>query len=898
MRSRVKRTPRSTTYRFKATDLAIALAAFATPGLAMAQSSSSTNTELTDVVVTEDPLTAILNESTGSSIGFTKPLLETPRTVSFVSSEQIALLGISSVDDLTRVVPGTFTTTRYGLQGGINVRGVAADMYFRGMKRINMQGHARTSLASMDSIEVIKGPPSPIYGMGKIGGYSNLTPKSGRAKVGGYLDDVKGFAQVIGGDYRKSEVSAGAGGPVNVLGKTGGYYGYALLENSESYVKKVGAQQRILQGSMSLDNFVGPFRFESGTQAQNSITSGAYMNRTTQALVDDGKYVSGQPLVNLDVNGDGAVGFRETHLASPLKGNVGSNNRPLFQRFNWPKDPVTGKYYPIDQFPKIAGIPQTMLDYLNANPSKDPTGALRAQGAGGPLPTSGQLPVGFVLDPTTVDVVDVDLRRNGAYERVQDAELAVWYADFVYDSDPDFTVKSQFFKDYLNSFKNSYLPYGEKQDIHVWEEKITVTRRIPDEILPEWLRVNSLASINYRETNGEIFSSGGDFDYRQDVMFRNGDHYPNTIFWNQLDNDTYQTGAPKTVDRESTFNEMGFGAMLDIDLFKDTNVVLGARIDGSEAKATDFRRFNENSSNATVEKYLDPITEKGWDKGVSWSASISQKLPWGLRPYATLAKSSVSLDGANNIMLVNTVTAPGGHIGSAELKEGGLKGAWLNDKLTFTGAYFVQTRTDISSAADPTAGAEVSSTETKGTETELRWTPMRELSIQAYAIWMKAKYIVDAPVTTMELDARTLGFQDVYADDGSLLYPAEAFLYGGRWNITIPTELLPQYRDKVGTPEQQYGINANYTMKNGVGFLLGGTYFSSTYADRLKTLELPAAFNLNAGVTYDKGNWHLRVNGYNVLDEVTFRARNTDTGTNLLSVMPGARYEVTAKLDF
>ena len=159
-------------------------------------------------------------------------------------------------------------------------------------------------------------------------------------------------------------------------------------------------------------------------------------------------------------------------------------------------------------------------------------------------------------------------------------------------------------------------------------------------------------------------------------------------------------------------------------------------------------------------------------------------------------------------------------------------------------------------------------------------------------------HIVDAPVTTMELDARTLGFQDVYADDGSLLYPAEAFLYGGRWNITIPTELLPQYRDKVGTPEQQYGINANYTMKNGVGFLLGGTYFSSTYADRLKTLELPAAFNLNAGVTYDRGNWHLRVNGYNVLDEVTFRARNTDTGTNLLSVMPGARYEVTAKLDF
>ena len=36
-------------------------------------------------------------------------------------------------------------------------------------------------LAAMDTIEVVKGPPSPIYGMGKIGGYTNMVPKAGRA---------------------------------------------------------------------------------------------------------------------------------------------------------------------------------------------------------------------------------------------------------------------------------------------------------------------------------------------------------------------------------------------------------------------------------------------------------------------------------------------------------------------------------------------------------------------------------------------------------------------------------------------------------------------------------------------------------------------------------------------
>src|SRR6185369_11396772 len=62
-------------------------------------------TALSDISVSEDPLRAISNEPSASSFGFSKPLLETPRTVSFVSEEQISLLGIASADDLTRVVP-------------------------------------------------------------------------------------------------------------------------------------------------------------------------------------------------------------------------------------------------------------------------------------------------------------------------------------------------------------------------------------------------------------------------------------------------------------------------------------------------------------------------------------------------------------------------------------------------------------------------------------------------------------------------------------------------------------------------------------------------------------------------------------------------------------------------
>ncbi|WP_084615962.1 TonB-dependent receptor [Solimonas flava] len=909
-------------YAALAPALALAQGASAPPPAAATVADSG---EISEVIVKGEKL-APLDISSGSSLGFDKSLLETPRTVSFVDSEQISLLGISSVDDLTRAVPGTFTTTRYGLQGGINVRGVPADMYFRGMKRINMQGHARTNLAAMDSLEVIKGPPSPIYGMGKIGGYTNMTPKSGRAVNGGYLDKPSGFMQAIGGDYDRAEMSAGVGGGFDIFDRKGGYYVYGLMENSNSYVKQVGVKQKILQGSMSVDDALGPFRLETGGQWQNSITSGAYMNRATQALVDRGQYVGGMPLAQLDLNQDGAIGFRETHLGSPITWKdtdgdgvadtpaVSSGNRPLYQNYEWPT--CDGAPCAVGHFPTVAGIPQTMYDYLSANSADDPISQLMlAQGVGGPLPVSGQLPVGMVLDPGTSGYKDLDYRRNGSYERVQDAKLGMLYFDLVYDRDPDFTVKAQFFKDYLNSFKNSQLPYGEKQDIHLWEEKITATYRIPDDKLPNWLRVNSLASINYRETRGEIRSSGGDYDWRQDVMYKDGTYTPNTLFWNQLDDQSSATGAPVTTNRDSKFSEMGVGFMFDIDLFQDdsnlifkgTNLLLGWRVDGSQAKGNDYSRFNENGSYAyyddegnlqTKDATLAPAHAQRWDDGTSWSASLSQQLPWGLRPYITFAKSSVTLDASNNIIQVSTLKSPGGHIGEAELREQGLKADFFGGKLGITVAHYKQTRTDVSSATDPTLSAEVSSTETKGWEGEVKWNPTRKAFISAYAVYQQQRYLFNS-ATTYQLDGRYLGFQDVVdPSTGAVVYPAEAFTYGGRTQVTVPTAILSQYMKPNGIPEHQYGVNAGYTFDSGIGFLLGGTYWSEVYADRLETIKLPSATVMNLAFTYDRADWHFKVNGYNVTDERYFRARNSATTPGLISVMPGARWEATVKLDF
>ena len=180
------------------------------------------------------------------------------------------------------------------------------------------------------------------------------------------------------------------------------------------------------------------------------------------------------------------------------------------------------------------------------------------------MPTSGELPVGFVLNPCTVKKAAVDWRGNGAYEREQNADQKLGYIDLIYDTNPDFTVKNQLFYDNIDSFKDSWLPYGENQYIKTIEDKITVTKRVPAEWLPEWLSINALSSINYRETTGWIRSggvAGNDYDYRQDILFDGGSgtggHFPNTMFWTQLSNPSYATGSPAESYRKSKFDEKG-----------------------------------------------------------------------------------------------------------------------------------------------------------------------------------------------------------------------------------------------------------------------------------------------------------------------------------------------------
>jgi iron complex outermembrane receptor protein len=127
-----------------------------------------------------DPFNVVPDQATDSLFGLDKPLEEIPRSVSIADSELLTRYNVKTVNDVVTVAPGTFTGSYFGIPGSVFIRGDIGDNFFRGFRRVENRGNYQTPVAATDHIEIVKGPPSPIYGGGRVGGFMNFVPKTAR----------------------------------------------------------------------------------------------------------------------------------------------------------------------------------------------------------------------------------------------------------------------------------------------------------------------------------------------------------------------------------------------------------------------------------------------------------------------------------------------------------------------------------------------------------------------------------------------------------------------------------------------------------------------------------------------------------------------------------------------
>src|SRR3569833_615892 len=214
---------------------AIILAAALWAGPALAQ-------DVEQVTVTGDVVRLLNTNANDAALGLDKPLLETPRAVTLVSDTTIARYGIEGVDSLTAITPNAYTASYYGVEGAVSLRGTLAENYFRGFKRAENRGTYSTPLSDAAGIEILRGPPSPVYGAGKVGGLVNFLPKSAAAN-----DSLGGEVTLTYGSYEKRSLTAQLGTPITLGYFAGGLHAYGEAVDSFRFYRGIHPSHQLLE---------------------------------------------------------------------------------------------------------------------------------------------------------------------------------------------------------------------------------------------------------------------------------------------------------------------------------------------------------------------------------------------------------------------------------------------------------------------------------------------------------------------------------------------------------------------------------------------------------------------------------------------------------------------------
>jgi len=743
----------------------------------------------------DDPAGVLPKAPISSVFGGSRPVLETPRAVSSVSTEMLEQYGVDNIEGLAAIVPSSYTTSSFGIAGSLDLRGTSGENYFRGMKRIENGGVYPTPIGATDRIDVVRGPPSPIFGPGKIGGYLNFIPKSSRASTGKYLEKDVGKMSVTIGSWSKRQATLEQGGSLGFLGdRNAGYYVYTMFENSGSYYRNAGNEQALLQSSFEID-LNRSWRVEFGQQYHEwaSIEISG-INRLTQDYIDHGTYISGRPLYDVDLNGDG--------ILTPA------------------------------EFDAAGGMTRS---FAYGTPAATVLAAL------GPV---------YGLDPATLSTVHLEgnkiLSDVGDYAN---AKSAIYFVDFVNDSNPDATLKNQTIVDTISRKKDTTQGFATKASGYIIENKTTYQRNSSP---TPWLEMENSASLSWRyfDGNNRSFTASQPFNRRDlAVGATTFDRIlsplksPGTVAWN--------------ANRYSEHSDTGFGLLTDSRIAEKLSVIAGGRVD-----------YIHISSRADPGSTADgPVTGPFKTTGVSntrtatsWMASLSYALTPAIIPYVTYSKQqSLQIGNIGDVAPANVANP----ITPSELKEIGLKVSLLDDHLYLAVDAYRQTRSQIDANT-----FESFSTKGQGIEAELRYVPTKRLSISAAANWQKTVYL-KAP-TSFGVAPEFFGIPSYAA-------------YGGLLNVTnIPADA--GFNERGGLPDKVLSLFGTYTLPNGLGVTVGGVYTAAMTSGSAKTFILPSALVVNASIFYGTPRWEVRLRVNNATDERYFQSNSPDNIGNTVAI--------------
>jgi iron complex outermembrane recepter protein len=623
-------------------------------------------------IVVQGSLGALPLKDVGTIFGFNKTLVETPRSASTVSKEQMERFGITQIYDLVSQSPGTFTSSFFGTGGALDIRGAPSDVYYRGMLRLDNPGNYSTPIGAADRIDIVRGPASVIYGPSKIGGYMNFVPKTARAANGSYATETKGDMELDLGSWGHKVLKGSVTGPGKIGNQQFGYSLYGEVEDSDSYYRNVFTKNALFSAAFDTD-LASNLRAEFGGtwQKYNSVQNSGW-NRVTQDLINNGTYITGQG-TNLDTNGDGKISREEAYAAN------GGNGLGWYGSYNCGANTATAAGYNTACFTGA-----TAKDMNLVNPGT-----------------------------THLSMRDTLTGSNDKLNNTQ----TTGYFDLTWSGKGDLKIKNQLFYDGGKNLNENAYGFAQAFSSYVLEDKIVLS----DTFQTNFAKISLQASPSLRYTHFHFADDYGVELWNRPDISLSDPYTPQStrLLSTQCDCDysDYVYGH---------YTDFGIAGLVDFDTNIGFDFIGGVRYDTvhavSNAWLSKYDPTNIASNVGSGYGTNGVASASGTEGGWSWNASLSYKSPFGLIPYITVARQTTVVAGeGSELYLANII---GGEVlGKSNLLEGGLKGEFLDKKLYAAVSVYNQKRTQ--------AGAESSLTnqilQTKGVEAEVRWSVDKHL---------------------------------------------------------------------------------------------------------------------------------------------------------------------------
>lgn len=180
--------------------------------VALAEEKSDESVDLPIVSVTTEMADGYIELEKTPDVGkLNVPMQDQPYSMSVIDDQFMQDTGAKTIQDALLYTPGVYAGN-FGLDtriDGANVRGISAGRYLDGLRQIyGSYNSVRTNIYALESLEVLKGPSSMLYGQGDLGGTINGVSKLPKAVQQGEI-----WGQL--GSFDRKQLAFDVTGPVN-----------------------------------------------------------------------------------------------------------------------------------------------------------------------------------------------------------------------------------------------------------------------------------------------------------------------------------------------------------------------------------------------------------------------------------------------------------------------------------------------------------------------------------------------------------------------------------------------------------------------------------------------------------------------------------------------------------